>query len=128
MNKALKVLGILAVVFSIVSIGLSQTAALRKLVAIPFAGSGTYTFATTTAGSLPGALNVDMTFIGTPAANTFTISTVRSNVTHILFTYAGTYKTVTYYVPTPYLFQTGDQLVWSNSVANAAVMTIGIGY
>ena len=96
---------------------------MRRLITVPFTTIGSYTLATT-AGYL-GIETVDMTVTGTALSNnTFTLSLVRGGVTHILLSQtAVSTKTIVWLMPSSVYLQTNDQLVWSNSVAGAAIMT-----
>jgi len=94
----------------------------HKIISVPFTSAGSYTFATT--ADPMGLESVDMTFTGAAASNTFTLAYVRSNVTHTLIVQTGVMKTCVWLLPAQYYFQTNDRLTWTNSVTNAAVLTV----
>ena len=125
MNKRLMVtIGVLLVVVGVaVAAGVSHV---RKIVTVPFNGSSTYTFATT--ADNPGLISLDMSFVGAAVSNTFALTYVRSGVTHKLVTESASMKSLVWYPPQAYFFQTGDILSWSNSSTNSAIMTVNIDF
>lgn len=116
-------LSIVVLIASVVGLGYSQSSTTRKVVTVPFDRYGSYTWPTL--AGYAGTLSIDMTFVGAGASNTFTLSYVRSNVTHVLLVQAGNpMKSMTWYTVAPYLFQSGDRLTWTNEVSGSAVLTI----
>lgn len=113
---------ITAIILSVVSLAISQSSTTRKIISVSFDRYGSYTWPSI--GGLPGTLSIDMTMLN-PVSNTFTLSYVRSNVTHVLLQQsANPMQTVVWYTPSPYLFQTGDRIVWTNAVSGSSVLTI----
>lgn len=111
------------ILLSCVSFVLCQAQS-HKIISIPFTSTGSYTFNTT--ASPMGLESIDMTFTGGPVAdNTFTLSYVRSNVTHTLLVQSNAVmRTCIWLLPAQYFFQTGDRLTWGNTVASPAVLTV----
>jgi len=117
--------GIVMLIVSVSVLGICQGQVSRKVITVPFNSYGSYTWPTLS--GYAGTLSVDMTYLGSAVSNTFTLSVVRSNVTHALVTQAGnSMKSLTWYTPAPYLFQSGDQLVWTNAASGSAVLTINV--
>lgn len=123
MKNWIKWLSVVALIVGVTVIGHSQGVVSRKVITVPFDRYGSYTWPTVI--GYAGTLSIDMTFVGNAVSNTFTISYIRGNVTHVLMTQSSSsMKTLTWYTPAPYLFQSGDQVVWTNDVSGSAILTI----
>jgi len=124
-----RMIGLLLSVFLVFSTvtASAQSSTSKKIVTVSFTNSASYTWATT--AGYPSALTVDMTFNSGSYSNTFYLGYVRSGVQHDLLTYtADGMHTLVWYIPSRYLFQTGDKLVFSNSVPQAAVFTLNADF
>lgn len=114
----------IAVMLSLFIVGaIAQSSTSKKIVSVNFKSTGSYTWPTT--ADYPSALSMDMTFNSGAYSNTFYFGYVRAGVQHDMLSYTadGTHSLV-WYIPSRYFFQTGDKLVWSNSVAQNAVFTL----
>jgi len=100
------------------------TAGVRNIVRRTFSGSGLYTV-TATAPAFPGLTSVDMTFADGPVSTSFTLWYEYAGVKHTLVsTSTSSVTTLVYYFPNPYFLREGGIVTWSNSAADAAVITL----